>query len=278
MPAIFFIHNGKVFTSNENTISICTSPLKYGEGFFETMLAVKGVLLRKDLHFNRIGRSFQLLNYKKISQSFLNKIEYQINELLIKNNHLNSSRVRVMFFKKSLNSLYNQVNFPDYIIESFAIDYSEHLNKIGLTLGTYDKVIIPCDAFSKLKSNSYQPYLLAAGYAKQNQLDDSIILNMYGRVCETSIANIFIIRDDKIFTPSLSEGCVDGVMREFLLALLKQRFQVTESEITLQDLYAADEVFITNAIRGIRWIKTIDHINYKNKFIRKIYRNLNSTK
>ena len=75
----------------------------------------------------------------------------------------------------------------------------------------------PAMHFSHIKTNNYLPYLMGALWAKENKLDDAVILNNYNRVADATIANIFLVKNSIITTPSLSEGCVDGVMRKYLL-------------------------------------------------------------
>ena len=91
------------------------------------------------------------------------------------------------------------------------------LNENGLVIDVFPGARKSCDSFSNLKSNNYLPYVMAGLYAKKNKLNDCIVLNSFDRVCDSAIANIFIVEKDKIFTPPLSEGCVAGVMRRWML-------------------------------------------------------------
>jgi branched-chain amino acid aminotransferase len=83
--------------------------------------------------------------------------------------------------------------------------------------------------------------------------DDCLVLNACERVADSSIANLFYCRDGKLHTPPLTEGCVAGVMRRFLLEILPEEgFDILEVPTQPGDLISADEVFLTNAIRRIR--------------------------
>ncbi|MES1224024.1 MAG: aminotransferase class IV, partial [Bacteroidota bacterium] len=74
------------------------------------------------------------------------------------------------------------------------------------------------------------------------------------------------------FTPALSEGCINGVMRRYLLEKLREKNYVcTETELKEDDLLNADEVFLTNAITGIRWVKNYACKQYKSTITEKIY-------
>jgi branched-chain amino acid aminotransferase len=108
---------------------------------------------------------------------------------------------------------------------------------------------------------------MAGIWAKENALDDAVLLNEHGCVCEATSSNIFIVKDDNIFTPPLSEGCVAGIMRSHVLSLLKQQqFMVHESLVTIEQLQQADAVFLTNAISGLTNIFRFEDTVYRSQF------------
>ena len=114
------------------------------------------------------------------------------------------------------------------------------------------------DAYSGIKSNNYQLSTVAGMFAAQRGFDDCLLLNNYGRVVETTMANIWWVRDGRFFTPPLSEGCVAGVMRRWLLgALPAAGYAVREAPIAPEELARVDEIFISNAIRGVQWVRDL---------------------
>ena len=78
------------------------------------------------------------------------------------------------------------------------------------------------DEFSNLKSNNYLGYAMGAMYAKKHKFHDCLMLNSSNRICDATVANVFWVKDGKIFTPPLSEGCVAGVMRAHLINRLPE--------------------------------------------------------
>lgn len=113
---------------------------------------------------------------------------------------------------------------------------------------------------------------MGALYAKQHKLNDCLILNSYGRICDATIANVFWIYDHTVYTPPLLEGCVAGVMRRHLLKILPtQGYLVEQKNLELIDLQQANEVFLTNAISGLRWVKHFREKEYTNILGSKIY-------
>jgi branched-chain amino acid aminotransferase len=94
---------------------------------------------------------------------------------------------------------------------------------------------------------------MAAMYARNHGWDDCLVLNSRERIADSSIANLFYVTGDTIYTPPLSEGGIGGVMREWLLHTLPARgLKVIEKPVAAEDLILVDEVFLSNAIRGVR--------------------------
>ena len=119
---------------------------------------------------------------------------------------------------------------------------------------------------------------MGALHAKKEKCNDAIILNSQQRVCDSTIANIFIVKDEIIKTPSLSEGCIAGVMRnEMITSLKKESISVVETSISINELLIADEVFLTNSIYNIRWVAGIQNSNYTNLFTSKLVALLSKT-
>lgn len=131
------------------------------------------------------------------------------------------------------------------------------------------------DSFSQIKSNNYLPYLMAALYARKHQLDDCLLMNSNGNICEATIANLFVIKGNQVLTPPLSEGCVAGVMRRYLLNnLAGLTFSLQERPLDITDLANSDEVFLTNAVQGIRWVQQYKNCKYGHSKISGIYNSL----
>ena len=90
-----------------------------------------------------------------------------------------------------------------------------------------------------------------------------LLLNDAGRVCDSSIANVFLLKNGTVSTVSLAEGCIAGVMRKNLMRLLAEKgIPVTEAAITVEELLNADEVFLTNSIFNLRWVQRIGDKKY----------------
>lgn len=116
---------------------------------------------------------------------------------------------------------------------------------------------------SNLKTNNYLLNTLAIQHARENGFDDALILNSRGNICEASSSNLFMVQKGVLFTPSLSQGCVAGTKRRELLEILPGLgFQIEETIITKEMVNEMEEIFLTNAIRGIRPVICIDNTYY----------------
>jgi branched-chain amino acid aminotransferase len=150
------------------------------------------------------------------------------------------------------------------LIQSWPLNpENNNLNENGLVIGDFTGGFKAADGFANLKSNNYLMYVMAAMFAKQQHWNDALILNHLGTYADATIANLWMIKDGKIFTPTLADGPVAGTMRQFLLDNLEEAgYSVVEKSITKKELAAADEVFLSNAIYGIKWVKQHENAVY----------------
>ena len=268
-----FIFNGKFYKQQEAVIGSSNRGLRYGDGLFETMKMIKGTIVQQAAHFERLWQGMDILQFERPSLFTKGNLINAVRKLALKNNHEQSARVRLNVFKGD-GGLYDAVNnSPNYIIETSSLPENSGLwNENGLVAGFYEEARKSCDILSNLKHNNYLPYVMAAIQAKKEKWNDAIILNQFGRVADSTIANLFLIKDQNIITPALSEGGVAGIMRKSLLQHLQQNdFNYEEVPVTIEDVLNADEVFLTNSINNIRWVQRIADSFYANELTQKIH-------
>jgi branched-chain amino acid aminotransferase len=259
----YFNHNGKLFEVLHPALSISNHSYRYGDGLFETMKMVNGKINLSAFHFERLFYSMQALGFRVPVLFSEKKITDEICQLAEKNNCTQLARVRLVVSRGEggINDCDDKLQ---YTIECFAADENvNRLNENGFIIDIYPDALKSCDKLSSLKTTSYLPYIMAARFAKENKLNDALLLNQYGRICESSIANIFWIKDKVVFTPPLIEGCVEGTMRKYLLKNIPFiDMIVSEVNGSIEELTNADEVFLTNAVYGMRWVKQFRDKNY----------------
>ena len=274
----FFIYNGKFFKEGTSVITPDNHSFRYGDGLFETIKMVKGKLLLREYHFERLFNGMHILAFHVPAAFTPNFLEKEIISLAEKNMHDNTIRIRVMVFRGNGGLAEPENDLPNYIIQTWNLPDSTGLNTNGFIIDVYPDVKKSCDKLANLKTNNFLPYSLAAMYAKKNKFDDCILLNNLDRICDTSVANIFIIKDKKIFTPPLTEGCIAGVMRRWIVEKIKIEDNVIiEKPLSIEDIKQADEVFLTNSIYPVRWVKQFQNVQYNNTQVQLIYNELIKT-
>ena len=275
MPqAVYLNQNGKIIKEANAIISPNNRSFRYGDGCFETMKLMDNTILLANYHFERLFASLQLLQFDVPNYLTADYLQNQIVEVAKKNYHNKLARVRLTVYRGD-GGLYDPENhFPNYLIQTWDLNPANNLlNENGLVVDVFTDAIKVCDTYSHVKSNNYLCYAMAALWAKKNHLNDAILLNPYNRLADATIANIFIITNGIIKTPSLSEGCVNGVMRRYLLTQMRvENIPVEETKISVEELLQANELFLTNGIYGIRWIKQINNLNYTNTATSLLYK------
>ena len=129
---------------------------------------------------------------------------------------------------------------------------------------------------SNYKTKNGLMYVMAAIAAREKNLDDLLLSNEKGGILESSNSNLFVVSNGVLYTPSLDEGCLAGTMRMQVINLaIHHGIKVYECTILPQNLLAADEIFLTNAIRGISWVGGYRTKRYFNVISRRIQAYLN---
>lgn len=268
--------NGELIEMSRNfgiTFTTDNRAFNYGDGLFETIRMFDGKMPFLNHHFQRFKRGCTIL------QLHSSTITYEFFEAEIKklqpSPHANL-RIKWLAYRKAGGLYTPQSDDLDFLITATPLTDSQ-FNWKTLTVGVCKNVTLPCNLLSNIKTCNSLPYILAAKYSASNGWDDGIILNQYGRVAESTNANIFIIKNNTLITPSLDEGCLDGTTRKLILLLTQQiGIPTYETQLTLQDLLTADEVFLTNAIEGIKWVKEFQNKHYDNTVTKILFNHLNT--
>ncbi len=253
----FLNYNGKLYRADKLLISPNNRSFRYGDGFFETIKMIRGKIILEDFHFERLFASMESLQFVKPNFLTPEYLRVQIADLAKKNYHEKIARVRLMIFRGN-GGLYDpENNSPNYLIQTWPLNPANNeLNENGLVIDVFKDARKICDGFSHIKSNNYLAYAMAALWAKKNKLNDALLFNPYERIADATIANIFVIKDGIIKTPAISEGCIGGVMRRYLLqCFCNENITLEETSVTVDDLMLAQEIFLTNAAYGMRWVK-----------------------
>lgn len=277
MSKQFINFNGDILPADQQVLTIGNRGFKYGDGLFESMRLVKGKLMFAELHAERIRKGLKLLkmdSWSHIDTWFLNE---KAEELARRNKTGPDARIRLTVFRSG-EGLYNpSVNKMAFAMEATQVSDSLYkLNAKGLIIDVFHDITKPVNILSNLKTCNSLIYVLAGIFKNQNSLDEVIVLNNNGFLCESMSSNVFAVYDRKLYTPALSEGCIAGVMRHVVIKLAKENgIELVEAQISPDILNEADEVFLTNAARGIQWVMGYNSKRYFNEVSRFLNEKLN---
>lgn len=266
----YILYNGKLVLANIPVLSPDNRSFRYGEGLFETMRKTERGIPLWQRHIERLEAGMQLLDMSFPPHYGANALYQVIGKLCQKNGITSDARIRFTCFKGD-GGLWEPLNEFQFVIQCWPLSPTK-FNENGLDLALFTKAFKSCDVLSSIKSNNYLLYALAAQEAKQQKCNEAIVLNQHDRIADATIANLFFIKNDIIHTPALTEAPVAGVMRAHLLAQLPNHgWQVEQGSYIAEDIEAAEEVFLTNAIHGIRWVKSFGAGEYQNAKTANIY-------
>lgn len=258
MPTFINI-NGKFIPSGDAAIQVDSRAFRYGYGLFETMLVQDGAIRLEALHWDQLKAGLAALHISA-SPHFLIGLAEALHKTINRNGVQALGRARLQVWPSSGGFSDSDAFNAEYCIETFTLSKeTQRLNENGLIIGIAEGVIKSADAFSHIKTCSALPYALAARQAKDKYWNDALLLNQHGNIADSTIANFFLVVENTIFTPPLSEGCVAGVMRRHLMEVLPSwEYSIMEQPLHLHMIEDAKAAFLTNAIRGIRWVKELN--------------------
>lgn len=238
---------------------------RYGYGLFETMLYRDGQIELAPYHWERLFAGMEQLHFEKPKHFTPQMMEHEVQRTVRRNGLEALCRVRLQVWPGN-GGLYDAGTFaPHFLVECFPLQNEvTQLNENGLTVGIAQHLFKSMDSLANLKSCNSLIYAMAARQAKAHKWNDALVCNTEDGVIESTIANIFWIKNDVVHTPPLVEGCINGVMRRHLLDKLRtENITVTEKKLPYGELILAEEVFLTNAIRKIKWVKQLGDISYR---------------
>jgi len=269
--------NGSILPADQLLFRANNRGFRYGDGLFESMRFLKGKLKFPEMHIDRIQKGMKLLKFDNCSLIDTWFIREKVEELLRRNKTGADARIRLTVFRDS-DGLYSPVsNKYGYLLEIQKLEESQYvLNKKGLIIDVFDEIPKPVNALSNLKTCNAMIYVLAGIFKNQNALDEVLIMNQRGFLCESVSSNVFVVYDRKLYTPALNEGCIAGVMRQVVIRLAKENnIELVEAQINPDILNEADEVFLTNAAKGIQWVMGYNNKRYFNEVSRFLNEKLN---
>ena len=261
MPYINF--NGNIYPEHEALLPVTNRAFKYGDGFFESIAMFnKKIPLLHD-HWSRIEFTAQVLSAFLPSKLDMDKLESMLLDLASVNDAVTNARIRIQFYRKGSGLFLPDEDELGYAITLDKIENSKFESGDGLIAGIRDDCYKAVSMISDIKNSSALAYVLATQFAKAEGWGECILTNHYGQVCEGLTSNLFLVKGDQLITPDLDSGCVNGVLRSYLLWMMEDKAE--EREIDVAELATADEILLVNAVKGIQWVKEFQKKTYPGK-------------
>ncbi len=267
-----FYETGKALFTSENRA------FKYGDGLFETIRCYKTRPLFFEEHYNRLLRGMSVMKMMVSALPGINALSEHIESLIVRNRIFTDARIRLSVFRREGGLYTPENNNIAWLLESSPLpDKGFHLNENGLRIGTYSGFPKSWNLLSPYKTLNTTPFILAGLYKKENHWDDCLIENQDKKLIESISSNLFWVKNEILFTPSVSSGCVEGIMRGQILSFARE-YNIPIKEVPgtkIEELLNAEEVFLTNSVSGVKWVVALEQKRYFNRLPKEIMRWLN---
>lgn len=227
----------------------------YGDGVFETLKVVAGKILFFEDHYFRLMAAMRIVRMEIPMRFTLEYLEEQILSLVRNSSCESSARVRITVYRNDGGFYLPTDNSVSFLIQTSVLEHTVYsIEEKEYEVDLYKDFYITKQLLSTLKTTNKMIHVTGSIFAKENDLDNCILLNDSKNVVEALQGNLFMLMGNKLITPPTSEGCLNGIMRKQILALAKKEtsFEVVEAIISPFDLQKADELFVTNVIMGIQ--------------------------
>ncbi|MGL4991058.1 MAG: aminotransferase class IV [Sarcina sp.] len=232
-----------IYFNNKNNEFILDDGLFFSKGIFETIL-IKGKAIFLNEHIERLNKALKILEID-------NKVSKESVENFISNNKLNNCILKIVVTDKNL------------IFTTREIPYKKEQYEKGFDVTISNVLRNSTSSLVYIKSTAYIENILEKNKAKNLGFDDVLFLNENGYLTESSVSNIFFVKDKKIYSPSIEMGLLNGTVRNWVI----KNFDVNIGKYKLEDILNADEVFLTNSVVGIIKVKTINDIEFNSNLV-----------
>jgi branched-chain amino acid aminotransferase len=246
--------NGTIVSEDANVL-VQNRGFLYGDAVFETVKIVNEKILFLEDHYFRLMSSMRVVRMEIPMDFTMEYLEEQILAVVKNNNITSSARARITVYRNDGGYYLPQNNTVSFLIKATELENKEYFfNDGGYEVDLYKDFYITKQLLSSIKTTNRLINVTGSVYAYENGLDNCILLNDSKNVVEALQGNIFMLTANKLTTPPVSEGCLNGVMRKQIIELAKKigGIEVFEEIISPFDLQKADELFITNVIKGIQ--------------------------
>ncbi len=245
----------------------------YGDSVFETIKVVKNKILFWEEHYLRLMSSMRILKIEIPNTFTPEYLEDQIKKTNFSISKLFSGRVRLTIFRDGGGFYTPKSNESCFVIKSFENDKIFFETEFKeYTVDIYKDYFIQSNLLSNLKTNNRLINVLGSIYAKNNGLENCILLNDQKLVAEFLNGNIFIVKENIVLTPPLGSGCLSGVMRNKIIESITgiPLIEVKEENFSAYEIISSQEIWVSNCISGIIPVSEYRNKQFGNSLARKV--------
>ncbi len=272
--------NGALFPLDSDVLNYNNRGLKYGDALFESVRCVNGTIFFWEDHYFRLMASMRILRMEIPMEFTMEFLEGEIKRTIQKNGlEDEASRIRLTVFRKEGGLYSPKTNEVSYLIEISSLESPFYLmNEGNCEVELFKDYYVNKDMLSNLKTTNKILNVVASVFAKENGYDNCLLINGDKQVVETINGNLFLVKNNIVKTPPISDGCLDGIIRKKLMELIVSTdgLQLMEESVSPFELQKADELFITNSVQGIVSISKYRKKEYGNKVAKGLLGKLNA--
>lgn len=248
------IVNGELVPAGRPVIGVDNRAYRFGDGLFESIRVVNGKPCFLGAHWARLTEGLKVLHMVCPAGLTQSSLEGHIVRLAQECGH-GSARVRLTVYRDAPGYYRPEGNGAGYTIALAPMPSPNYiLNHEGLVTDIWPEMRKQVNRLSPLKTLNGELYVMAGLWCAERGLDECLLQNDRGNIIESGSGNVFIVSNGVLYTPPLSDGCIGGVMRMQVINLaVSSGIKVYETTLNPQNLLAADELILTNAVRGPRW-------------------------
>jgi branched-chain amino acid aminotransferase len=254
--------NDRLVVRDKALISVFDHGFLYGDGIYETLRAYDGVVFMIDEHIDRLFRSAAMIGLQTgKNHDSIKKAVYKT----LRANRLKDSVIRITVSRGAGPTGLDPAlcREPTFVILANKFrDYPSQYYRKGIKVSVVNTRRNFKEALDPhIKSLNFLNNILAKIEAKQSDAFEGIMLNYRGYLAEGTISNVFFVNDNKLFTPGIRVGILDGITRELILDVAHESgINIKEGAFRKKDLYAATEVFISNTTMEVMPVSDVDDI------------------
>ena len=260
--------NGTILPKDTYFLNHENRGLRYGDSLFETLRIINGKIVFWEDHYLRLMASMRILRMEIPMNFSMEFLQEQLLMVILANGMDNCpARVRFTVFRNNGGLYLPKSNDVSFIIEASALKNPFYtLDTSSYEVELFKDFYVNANKLSTLKTSNKLIHVLGSIFSNENNYDNCLLLNQNKFVVEALNANIFLVVNDTVRTPPISDGCLNGVIRKKILEIFAslRNYAFEESSISPFELQKADELFLTNTIMGIRPITKFRKKEYKN--------------